>query len=329
MSMRLRGRTGFTLIELLVVIAIIAVLIALLLPAVQQAREAARRSQCQNNFKQLALALHNYHDSHSVFPYGEYGYNVVNSNACPWRNSFGTWRVMILPYIDQAPMYNAVSGYFGWSSCDSANITTLSGLPQHNIAIPVLFCPSEVSDRHVSPLAPYPFEMECSNGAAVASYVGCTGANSANTCDSTQLCNGTNCPCEFVAHHMVSYGSASRYSGMFSQTSIPSDATSLRKVSDGTSSTILLGEVAQRRNGLGSWWTCQLGGWPHASTTLGINWPGRTHYWANSEGFASYHEGGAQFALADGSVRFISENVSLQILGALGTRAGEEVIGEY
>jgi len=94
-------RSGFTLIELLVVIAIIAVLIALLLPAVQQAREAARRTQCRNNLHQLALALHNYHDAHSVFPYGT-GLYSSGANAHDL-----SWGVMVLPFIDETSLYNA------------------------------------------------------------------------------------------------------------------------------------------------------------------------------------------------------------------------------
>ena len=99
---------GFTLIELLVVIAIIAVLIALLLPAVQQAREAARRTQCKNNLKQIGLALHNYHDTMLTFPFaGTVGADVVNG-ATTGPNGFN-WRFFILPYIDQGPLYNQVS----------------------------------------------------------------------------------------------------------------------------------------------------------------------------------------------------------------------------
>ena len=95
---------GFTLIELLVVIAIIAVLIALLLPAVQQAREAARRTQCKNNLKQLGLALHNYHDAFSVFPFGKgASYNGAAAYA-RWSQ-----HAMLLPYIDQAPLYNSIN----------------------------------------------------------------------------------------------------------------------------------------------------------------------------------------------------------------------------
>ncbi|MBT5017958.1 MAG: DUF1559 domain-containing protein, partial [Planctomicrobium sp.] len=98
---------GFTLIELLVVIAIIAILIALLLPAVQQAREAARRTQCKNNLKQLGLALHNYHDTHGIFPNSMDSYfpGGVPSRSNPRNHS---WMVMILPFIDQAPLYQSI-----------------------------------------------------------------------------------------------------------------------------------------------------------------------------------------------------------------------------
>lgn len=320
-------RRGFTLIELLVVIAIIAILIALLLPAVQQAREAARRTQCKNNLKQIALALHNYHDTHLVFPYGVYGY--WSSNSCPQRNSFGTWRVMILPFIDQAPMYNSVSPYFGWSSCPYGTAPPpVFALPEHKLPVPAFVCPSDTADRFATVLAPYAFEMQCPQDSAVASYVGNSGANTADSC-ANQLCNGTNCPCEFVGHHFQTYGSRSNFSGMFSMNSVPTDRVGIRNVTDGTSNTLLLGEVAQRKNGLGSWWTCQLGGWPVASTATGLNWPGRTHAWSNSEGFASYHVGGAQFAMSDGTVRFISQNIDLRTFGALGTRAGNETVGEF
>lgn len=102
-------RGGFTLIELLVVIAIIAILVALLLPAVQQAREAARRSSCKNNLKQLGVALHNYHDTHRVFPPG-YVINSAFSTPCSGsngRNGYG-WGTMILPFVEEAALYDAL-----------------------------------------------------------------------------------------------------------------------------------------------------------------------------------------------------------------------------
>jgi len=101
--MAIRRRSGFTLIELLVVIAIIAILIALLLPAVQQAREAARRSQCKNNLKQWGLAIHNYHDTFNKLPIGAMGYNNPLAHG-PANNL--SMHVRLLPYVDQAPLYN-------------------------------------------------------------------------------------------------------------------------------------------------------------------------------------------------------------------------------
>lgn len=107
----LHRRRGFTLIELLVVIAIIAVLIALLLPAVQQAREAARRSQCKNNLKQIGLALHNYNDTHGALPSGSI---VLRNTAGTVYYGHGwTWHATILPYLDQGPLYNAIQGADG------------------------------------------------------------------------------------------------------------------------------------------------------------------------------------------------------------------------
>lgn len=320
-------RRGFTLIELLVVIAIIAILIGLLLPAVQQAREAARRTQCKNNLKQLGLALHNYHDTFGVFPYGYNGY--WSSNGCPQRNRFGNWRVMILPYIDQSAMYNNVSVHFGKSGCDDGAVPALIGsLPEQYIPLAVLFCPSESADRFGGIINIWQFESQCNSDNAVASYVGSAGANTGGVC-SAQFCDGTNCPCEFAGHHFQSYGSKSKLSGMFSQNSNGADGVGIRRVTDGTSNTLLLGEVQQRSNGIGSLWTCQLGGWPMASTATAINWPGRTHLYNNCEAFASYHEGGAQFCMVDGSVRLLSENMSMVTFGGLGTRAGGETLGEF
>lgn len=146
-------RSGFTLIELLVVIAIIAILIALLLPAVQQAREAARRTQCRNNFKQIGLALHNYHDTHGVLPPA-----LISSGRCTDANECPTTRpvlnttgwVLLLPYIDQSPLYNQYN--FNVSSSMSSpngrpqagNVTTsTTNQPVYSQLIAAFNCPSD------------------------------------------------------------------------------------------------------------------------------------------------------------------------------------------
>lgn len=139
MLKKLRSR-GFTLIELLVVIAIIAVLIALLLPAVQQARESARRTQCKNNVKQLGLAMHNYHDTYNTFPPNSLQWGAPAFTPEWTGTQHGTQLLMILPYIDQGPMYNAVN-----FSNTNAESTTVQGKPIYQIVIPAFICPTATS----------------------------------------------------------------------------------------------------------------------------------------------------------------------------------------
>ncbi len=143
-------RKGFTLIELLVVIAIIAVLIALLLPAVQQAREAARRVQCKNNLKQLGLTLHNYHDAHLVFPMSTTG-GAAGPGGC--ANGFYSWLSLVLPYIEQKPLHGAIDFRVGMAdSCaqlgatDYQSVTISASHPNAKAAatiVPAFLCPSD------------------------------------------------------------------------------------------------------------------------------------------------------------------------------------------
>ncbi len=139
-----QGRGGFTLIELLVVIAIIAILIALLLPAVQQAREAARRTQCKNNLKQIGLAMHNYHDNYKMFPPG-----VVDPGAsCTIVNAGRFWggHVFLLPYIDQAPLYTTLNP--GNPPCGLPLETfTYNGRALLQQALPAFSCPSDTGGQ--------------------------------------------------------------------------------------------------------------------------------------------------------------------------------------
>ena len=332
--MRNRGfrRIGFTLIELLVVIAIIAILIALLLPAVQQAREAARRSTCKNNLKQLALGLHNYHDSHTVFPYGYNGYGGGGGGGRT-SGTFGCWTTFIWPYVDQAPAYNEISPYLGRTTDDwaifEADLATL-----YATAMPVYYCPSETTDNPVNQSWPWNDEVVCPPIAAISSYLGCTGPNTSGSCagfgyPTAGQTGLTGLPlCQFVGYHFRSDQSSSGAptNGMFAQNKTKN---SIRKIKDGTTNTIMLGETTFRRNGIGAVTNCLMGGWVHASTAGLINWAGRTHSWGNGQQFASYHEGGAQFAMADGSVRFISENINAALFGSLGTIAGAEIMDEF
>ena len=307
-------RRGFTLIELLVVIAIIAVLIALLLPAVQQAREAARRSQCKNNLKQLGLALHNYHDSLKVFPPGMFNYiqDPYSSPGNPIQGNAKSWMLMILPYIDQGPLYNVFAPYF-------SSATQAYSYPQNSTVISVLMCPSDPSNPRVQ-----------AGEGFFGNYVLCGGSN-------TWGARGTN---------QDSTGKTAN--GMF----YPISSTRLADVTDGASNTILGGEI-NLPNGSGfdvrgSYYNaehmgtlfvtanppnssvydlqshCQSGPLPFAPCTgFGTAGPGFV-------GSArSYHIGGAHVVMGDGAVRFVSSNVSTTIFQALGSRNGSEVVGDY
>ncbi len=145
---RFYRRRGFTLIELLVVIAIIAILIALLLPAVQQAREAARRSTCKNNLKQIGLALHNYHETFSAFPQAKVVRSGYSYAPCPgWINGSGfSWRVMILPQIDQAPLYEqSVTENVGLTGCGPQGGTAAQRDALLSTDLAFYVCPSDNS----------------------------------------------------------------------------------------------------------------------------------------------------------------------------------------
>ena len=323
-----RTLRGFTLIELLVVIAIIAVLIALLLPAVQQAREAARRSQCKNNFKQIGLAMHNYHDTFAALPWAG-----ATGNAGDVEMAL-TWRYSILPYIDQAPLFNQMSAIDRGPSNLTAWVSG-AGVPFQTQIIPAYICPSETQERILSGNQ---VGGDCSvpSVCAISSYTA-----SAGTCPP---CGGTS-PME-AAGITVTGTSSSRYycsydkgDGMFSQGSgIRMLTLNLRSVVDGTSNTLLAGEKTVFPSGSvsppgfgndGTNYSGWLSQWGSVSSVShGINYPGRASYCTGIQ-YGSRHVGGAQFALVDGSVRFISQNVSWSVLAALATKNSGDVVGDF
>src|SRR5262245_47588566 len=155
-----RTSQGFTLIELLVVIAIIAVLVALLLPAVQQAREAARRSQCKNNLKQIGLAMHNYHEMASSFPPETiWSFDPTGTGTGPNKQPRNyTWLVMLLPYLDQAPLYNAINFSLPiWGQMAAGK--SIAGTQ-----LPILACPSDPAVVWMQGASRGPFGVTCYSG---------------------------------------------------------------------------------------------------------------------------------------------------------------------
>ncbi|QDU36241.1 putative major pilin subunit [Maioricimonas rarisocia] len=295
---------GFTLIELLVVIAIIAILIALLLPAVQQAREAARRSQCKNNLKQLGLALHNYHDIHRTFPPA----NVVGSawiNSCPeGQCGHWGWGAMILPLLDQGPTYSLLE--VGDVPLPTATSDAVK-LEAMRKSLAVFRCPSDVGPQtngeHRLPTI--------SGGNADCTSGGCVDTATSNYVAGNDSWNLDRDQWNGFMGRVNRLGSASN----------PSGKAATLKVSDildGTSNTIAIGERAYRmgaatlragviygqngdtgdHNRQGQVYTMAAGRWKMNDTCGNCG-----------RGFSSMHEGGAHFLLADGSVQFLSENI--------------------
>ena len=279
-------KNGFTLIELLVVISIIAILVSLLLPAVQQAREAARRTQCKNNLKQIGIAFHSYHDSHRMFPPGW----VEASGNIPTRppeNGF-SWAAFILPQLDQGNLYSQIRFtaplYLEPDRNPSTTVIENNETLVATQVIPVFRCPSDAGPaRHnnLGSLDPVTIQNQ-----ATTSYVACFGD-------------------KVVADNASDTGPGG---GVFSRNS----SVRIRDIRDGTSSTLLVGE--RRWAGFYSPGIPKFGDAYWAGTpdnwlmdilgTAGVNINS-----VHSAKFSSEHQGGAHFVFADGHVRFISENM--------------------
>ncbi|MDA0590395.1 MAG: DUF1559 domain-containing protein [Planctomycetota bacterium] len=291
-------RRGFTLIELLVVIAIIAVLIALLLPAVQQAREAARRSECKNNLKQIGLALHNYHEIARTFPPGWIGVDrATGSQDFEGHNSFG-WAVMLLPQIDQAPLYGRLDTTR--SLMDPGNQPLLLSV------LPGFRCPSDIGPE----VWDVPEEGNAANVLATVSssnYVGNWGTNELDdACTPGQPC---------ISDGLFYLNSRIRF----------------RDITDGTSHTFMVGE-RRHDKGLGwnaTWTGAVPGGEESLARILGVADHTPNHRSAHMEDFSSWHTGGIHMLVGDGHVRFISENIDERTFKALATANGDELVGAF
>ncbi len=305
-----RRRQGFTLIELLVVIAIIAVLIALLLPAVQQAREAARRSQCKNNLKQLGLAFHNYHDIFNQFPPGYI--DLRGAGGVPDNDGHWAWSALILPQIDQAPLFNLINVSNGRPTA------ALTSSPNEmRTSISSFRCPSDTGpSAHDAALDPgYAIEntANANTGLSMTNYVVANGTSSVRTRKATNPAEAT-----------------TGATGVFFRDS----RTGFRDITDGSSNTILAGErswmmgtirmsaatLLATRDANGNGPTAQDQADTSANQGL-LTIAGTVRYpinpvltgpnTATNQAFSSQHVGGAHFLMGDGAVRFISQNIQL------------------
>ncbi|MDY0170091.1 MAG: DUF1559 domain-containing protein [Thermoguttaceae bacterium] len=321
-SQKGRSGSGFTLVELLVVIAIIGILIALLLPAVQAAREAARRAQCTNNLKQMGLALHNYENALKTFPPGcisgiRTATGTSTESLDPWQeaqttsgsgNMHGTsWMLQILPYMEQSTVFNEWKFTF--------NVTGGTNLVLAQNDIPTYYCPSR---RNEVDTGMFQYLTDDWRG----------GGNDYGACAGSGITFEESGNKAFVASTDVNYWRHAQRRGMFTLNS----GTRHMALLDGTSNTIALGEVQRLRPLSGGAKRSQDGWAVGGSATLFSTYEDRANGSMNNDYFespGSNHTGGANFCMGDGSVQFISENIKRETFRDLGSMADGRVLEQF
>lgn len=302
MSPSRRPAKGFTLVELLVVMAVIGLLVALLLPAVQNAREAARRTQCQNNMKNISLALHEYHDKHKMFPSGWIG--VSNQNFDVNGKSGLGWAAMILDGLEQVNIWDTIDRKL--SVTDPANANARAEI------LPVFRCPSDYSTETLfdMELEPPKVNPDLPVKMAVSNYVGCFGSNDLHACES--MPPGTQCVGNGILYHN-------------SSVRIPS-------IKDGTSTTIIVSERKTNETKSPKWYSTWMGAAPGGQEAIARILGVTDHFPNNSqhfEEFSSAHADGIFIGLADGGVKYIADAIDPTLYQSLGTMRGKEVITDF
>ncbi len=302
--MRTLRHSAFTLVELLVVIAIIGILIALLLPAIQAAREAARRSSCSNNMRQIGVAVHGFELAYKRLPPGAVWNNGQNGF------SRGPTLVYLLPYIEEQPLFNAFD--FRMKNTDN---TMFGGTKVGVSTISTYLCPSDDHEAVYDGLVPH---------------------NYAASCGPTTVYDNPACSCNhsWQGFALAPLDDPNNFAGPFSRTGAK---VGLRKITDGLSTTIFFGEVRpgcseHARNG----WATTNNGNGYCTTIIPINFDScqenasdpchRPCNWNTEVGFKSAHNGGAQFLFGDGSVHFLVDTIDHQAYQYLGGKSDGGIV---
>lgn len=330
-------RSGFTLVELLVVIAIIGVLVALLLPAVQAAREAARRSQCINNMRQLGVAMQNHADSQKRLPEatsyplrwgGSLPLNGAGGNV---KAKGGTWTVHLLPHLEQQSLF---------AQFDLTKAMRVA--PNAQLAKTMLgefICPSDVEESFImerrgdSPsnpgLSSFLGNPDASLGLWYPVSIGPTdpdGCSDFCPAGEKYCCQGASfgtIAVDAAGNSLGVYGDSS--AGMFSRFPI---GYKLQEIADGHSNTIMAGETIPSHSAYNGAFCINF---PVASTTIPLNTMrsdegvGKSNLWRQASGFKSRHPGGSNFLMGDASVHYFPETVDYRVFNELGSRAGGEI----